>query len=269
MKLKTIEELSIDIPDRLYHYTSIDSLAMILSTRKLRFTRLDLVNDPEEAAANDLPISRELVFATCWTGVEEESLPMWKMYTPISRGVRISMPWDFLEHERRDVTGKPLNYMFSLHEYLQVERENGNTMHTRLANGPYKIYYAKPYEDHRSSCITTTDTKRLFSLTDLGTIKKSYWEFEQEWRYKLYATASTALSSPDDEYCDLIEQMYHHSNHVITKHLFVPISETALQSMQIMIGPSADPAIEVIVRSLLKSCDIDAKIDHSTIKVNW
>lgn len=263
------EELQISIPDRLYHYTSIDALAMILSTRKLRFTRLDLVNDPEEAAANDLPISRELVFATCWTDVEEESLPMWKMYTPSHRGIRISLPWDFLEHDTRSKTGDIQNYMFGLKEYLIVGRENGNTMHTRIANGPYKIIYAKQHEDHRTSCITTTNENRFFSLKDLGTIKKSHWEFEQEWRYKIYATASEALSSIDDEYCDLVEQMYHHNNHVTTEHLFVPLSETALQGMQITIGPSANPAIEVIVSSLLKSCNIDAAICRSEIKVKW
>ena len=34
---------------KIYHYTSIESLALILKTQKIRFTRLDRVDDVREA----------------------------------------------------------------------------------------------------------------------------------------------------------------------------------------------------------------------------
>ncbi len=43
------------LPDVLYHYTSVETLALILDKCLLRFGRLDSVNDPEEASASDLP----------------------------------------------------------------------------------------------------------------------------------------------------------------------------------------------------------------------
>lgn len=35
---------------RLYHYTTIEALAMILKTRSIKFNRLDRVDDMEELA---------------------------------------------------------------------------------------------------------------------------------------------------------------------------------------------------------------------------
>lgn len=36
------------IPKYLYHYTNVDSLLKILQSQTIRFTRLDLLNDPYE-----------------------------------------------------------------------------------------------------------------------------------------------------------------------------------------------------------------------------
>ncbi len=79
-------------PEALYHYTSIETLALIFEHKTLRFSRLDGVNDPEEASTVDLPLASTLVFASCWTARDRETLAMWKMYTPNMQGVRIKLP---------------------------------------------------------------------------------------------------------------------------------------------------------------------------------
>lgn len=257
------------VPDRLYHYTSIEALAMILSTRKLRFTRLDLVNDPEEAISHDLDISRELVFASCWGGDEEESLPMWKMYTPAKRGVRISLPWNFLSCYRYDESRDVHNYMFALTDLLPIERDSGAMRYTSAVDGPYKMSYTKNEDEHKSSCITKNDEVTIFTLTELGTKKRKHWEFEQEWRYRIMGVQSSATHSPGSDDSRFIQEMFDPTNHVKTKHLFAPLCEKALQQMQIMIGPSPDPSTEVIVKALLSAHNINAEITKSTIKINW
>lgn len=66
--------------EKIFHYTSIDSLAMILSTRKLRFTRLDNVDDVTEAQTHaGIPFGKYF-FVNCWTQEEEDNLAQWKMY---------------------------------------------------------------------------------------------------------------------------------------------------------------------------------------------
>lgn len=41
---------------RIYHYTNIDTLALILKNRTIRFNRLDNVDDLEEGKAESLGI---------------------------------------------------------------------------------------------------------------------------------------------------------------------------------------------------------------------
>ncbi|KAB2970349.1 DUF2971 domain-containing protein [Zoogloea sp.] len=257
------------VPDRLYHYTSIEALAMILSTRKLRFTRLDLVNDPEEAISHDLNISRELVFASCWGGDEEESLPMWKMYTPAKRGVRISLPWDFLSHYRCDESKDIHNYVFALNELMPIMRESGSARYTSSVFGPYKMVYTKSDEAHKSSCITEVDKIKKFTVRDLGTKKKRHWEFEQEWRFKVSGVQTDAIYDPESDDSKFIEEMFDSNNHVTTRHVYAPLSEDALQKMHIMIGPSPDPSTEILVNALLRSEGVDAIVMHSNISINW
>ena len=41
-------------PTYLYHYTSINNLALILNSQRIRFTRADLVNDLDEINVKDV-----------------------------------------------------------------------------------------------------------------------------------------------------------------------------------------------------------------------
>ena len=83
---------------RIYHYTSIDSLALILKNRTLRFSRLDRVDDLEEARVeqNQYDLSKFL-FVSCWTENGEESIPLWKMYSGGAGGVRIGVDKEMFE----------------------------------------------------------------------------------------------------------------------------------------------------------------------------
>lgn len=61
----------------IFHYTSIDTLALILRNHTMRFSRLDKVDDIEESELSSGPTRVKLgnyVFASCWTHCEEESI---------------------------------------------------------------------------------------------------------------------------------------------------------------------------------------------------
>ena len=77
---------------RIFHYTNLDSLALILKTRNIRFTRMDRVDDIREAQ-NHLGIDfGKYFFVSCWTTDAKESIPQWNMYSDQMRGVRIELP---------------------------------------------------------------------------------------------------------------------------------------------------------------------------------
>lgn len=52
---------------KLYHYTTIDTLALILKNRTIRFNRLDKVDDLEEKVVSCGVNLGQYIFASCWT----------------------------------------------------------------------------------------------------------------------------------------------------------------------------------------------------------
>lgn len=80
-----------EAPAVLYHYTSLDTLAMILHNRTIRFSRLDKVDDPQEQRSADSQNLGKMKLVSCWTSSDEESIPMWREYAGAECGVRIQM----------------------------------------------------------------------------------------------------------------------------------------------------------------------------------
>lgn len=60
---------------RIYHYTSLESLALILQNKTIRFNRLDKVDDLEEGNVESLGIKFcKYIFVSCWTEDENENI---------------------------------------------------------------------------------------------------------------------------------------------------------------------------------------------------
>ena len=61
------------IPKYVYHYTSIDSLKKIIESKKIRFKRLDLLNDPYEGLHEFENLDnysgelRKVIYCSWWT----------------------------------------------------------------------------------------------------------------------------------------------------------------------------------------------------------
>ena len=78
---------------KIFHYTTIEILALILKHHTIRFNRLDQVDDLEESIYTSGPINLNLskyTYVSCWTKSEEENLALWKMYAGF-KGIRIAM----------------------------------------------------------------------------------------------------------------------------------------------------------------------------------
>lgn len=78
--------------DYLYHYTSIESLALILKNHTIRFTSLDQMDDKQEKMSYDLKNGGQFCYISSWTSDSNESIPMWNMYSSICAGARIKLP---------------------------------------------------------------------------------------------------------------------------------------------------------------------------------
>jgi len=82
---------------RIHHYTSIETLGLILKNRTIRFNRSDQVDDPDEIELeiNGYPFAKYLLLS-CWTLEEDESIPKWGLYAGKGHGVRITLNSDHL-----------------------------------------------------------------------------------------------------------------------------------------------------------------------------
>ena len=79
-------------PSTLYHYTNLETLALILENRTIRLMPLTGVDDRQESMTADSSRIASFVFVSCWTDDSKESIPMWRMYASLEAGVRIALP---------------------------------------------------------------------------------------------------------------------------------------------------------------------------------
>ena len=80
-----------NIPQYLYHYTSVEKLALILQNRTIRFNSLDRMDDLQEKETKDIKNIGQFIYVSAWTSEEKESIPMWNMYSSLDAGVRIRL----------------------------------------------------------------------------------------------------------------------------------------------------------------------------------
>lgn len=85
--------------DYLYHYTSLETLALILQNRTFRLNNLAAMDDLEEGSFIDLGKIGRFIYSSSWTKDAMESIPLWQLYTPDMSGVRIKMPENIFEEE--------------------------------------------------------------------------------------------------------------------------------------------------------------------------
>lgn len=253
------------LPETLFHYTSIEALAQILASRSLRFSRLDSVNDPEEALACDLPQASTLVFASCWTAQERESLAMWRMYTPDMQGVRIQLPNNpFRGRHRPEVFSKG-GWAQLTDDLLRITRKGGGEMNTRSIVGPNKIFYTDDFKYRNVQCLLNQGDSWTLQLYDLGMVKNTHWAFEEEWRYTVLANTRemvcSGASSPSHPWINLEDYP------VATEALFVSLDPTSLESMEVLLGPCVTDGQKVMVEALITKYAPNAVVRRSEIKV--
>jgi len=258
-----------NIPEYLYHYTSIANLVLILSSGSIRFSRLDLVKDPEEGQADDLPIASRHVFVSCWTAEESESIPMWSLYAPDMRGCRIRLPVDFLETAPPVFNaGIPRRELINPLE-VRVGTENLKEdfpVTVKYIDGPIQIQYTEDESILRPQVIDVNGNELVIDTRFLGTAKRPEWGFEREWRCRIVAVLEN-LRDPMPESLGgnnpLFKSIY--SLPMRTKALDPKLRPEVLKRIEITMGPLAERADWEIVNLAKERYAPEATVVESTI----
>lgn len=270
---------------RIYHYTSIESLALILKTRKLRFSRLDGVDDVKEAQMHAEIDFGKFFFVSCWTQQEEESIPQWSMYSREMQGVRIGMPiYPFTNRPLRPKPGwegviwngeilSPLSFesiwgngyfiapMFLNREHFagaveyvdNVEKEYANSIQRKVNPGGHV-------------------NLKIDGLPFLPRKKSRDWAFQKEYRFSLFVLPSLPLPDGGPGTAEFSNQVGQHmSNSFINnidpgiKYVDVPLSDEALRNLVVRTGPLTTPGGLTCVEALVRSFAPEARIEESSL----
>jgi hypothetical protein len=251
---------------QLYHYTSIDTLALIFKNKTIRFNRLDRVNDPQEALSKEYRKLQKIVFVSCWTDNKVESIPLWKIYAGLN-GVRISMP--ILMFQGRNDNHKSTNddrlYRFHLEvPHCEIKGHQGNSGYyceVGLIGGPTRIRYVKNEELYLNN-IYPDEAYIKNDFRFVGTIKSEDWSFEKEVRFRTFGVAEYTTDREDMSPETLSELI------IDTEFVDIPLDNSALDEMEILLGPKISDGEHLLIESLRDKYAQNAKIYLSNIKIN-
>ena len=133
--IKVLYERNARMKKYLYHYTSIETLLLILKYKTLAFNSLQNVDDLEERDSKDIKQIGKICYVSCWTYESRESIPLWSMYTPNMQGVRIRLE----------------EYPFVKYNFRQGEYYFKNDVETYIDYA--KLYDEKLYKTKDSDCL--------------------------------------------------------------------------------------------------------------------
>lgn len=155
---------------RLFHYTKLETLKLILESNKLRFTSLLNVDDKEEKWTKDMYDYGKHIFVCCFTDDEKESIPIWNMYAEQGKGVRLEFDGEIF-NKFTDI--KP------------VENNKEAKIIVALNKNVYPIIYTDDEEKLYPTIKKEVDGEFGHYIGELGIYKNTNWDFQKEWRYSL------------------------------------------------------------------------------------
>lgn len=271
----------------LYHYTSIETLALILENKTLCFNNLLYVDDSEEAETFDMEKLGKFVYVSCWTRDEKESIPLWNLYTPDMHGVRIRLPqFPFKKYKYKK--GK---YFLDkdVDTYINIEKLYNEDKVSIILTQPelIEIEYTDDIEKLYPKVRTTSSKEDLrkylnegkiendkfkvkYSFTELGKYKRKEWSFQKEWRY-IYFVSPMGLKEANpptlEKQRELIRRIQDKEYKPAYSRMFFDLDDKALENIEVLCGPKMNDAEKIIVKTLLKQYCPNGIYKESKLKI--
>lgn len=184
---KTFKQLN-----KLYHYTTIDTLDKILESKALRFNRNDKLNDMlEHSRSLDAGFD---YYVSCFTHNEKESIPLWFMYAQ-KMGVRIAFNsknlfknklYFFHKGEKKYFSYEVRGYDGNTPTYNNIYEIGGTTIEIGEPLATKVIYDDEILElKHTQKYGGGSIHISMTNVYQLAAIKGTAWSYECEYRYFL------------------------------------------------------------------------------------
>ena len=263
---------------KIYHYTTIESLALILKNKTLLFNRLDCVDDIEEGSVVSSGIAiGKYVFVSCWTESAEESIPLWKMYAGDKVGVRIGLEKDmFRKHLYMNPFFGGQQWTGSMVLPLskeQLEAPDHFVLPVLTFNGDFfyrKVQYVDDVREKTNNAVVITPdadghTTAKIAFGEIGRYKQKRWDFQKETRFVLTILPFNPLFANPNEVGSIALNSYMQNKPIGFDKYFMHLDETVLGNIEITLSPNATDGQRIIVESLTKQFAPNAIIKPSSL----
>lgn len=263
-------------PERLYHYTTVESLALILKNKTLRLNPLNKMDDLQEAQSDTVQNYGQCVFVSSWTDMKEESIPMWKMYSSMDAGVRISMApdpfqiFDLTTNSFRDPTDEEWQNRQMSKAFYPVIDIPESVKHYICPNSILgKQLCEVEYTDDPSKLVPSIEQieggKCHVDIGKMGRYKHKQWSFQREYRYKLITTPFSLPVSIDAWNLVVSAMVQYGGMKSPVDYIDLHLAENKLSDMVITTSPCISEANRIIIESLVQSYCPNAKIEKSAL----
>lgn len=270
------------IPNYLYHYTNIDTLALILKNRTIRFNSLINMDDLQERQVADLETMAGIVFVSCWTDQEHEIIPMWKMYSSLDAGIRIKMrSFPFEKYEGIPEKLNHFNGRYAVsgqerYDYTLISEDEminqrfwcPDALHAEDNAYLYKVEYTNDKEKLYPTLFREGDKGKYIKMNLLGKYKSEYWSFQNEWRYLLqcYPDHFTLNEELQARFVEIATNLIKNGDFKpIFSHIDLKVSQESFEDMEITLAPCVTEGQRAIVEALKASYNPNLVIRDSAL----
>lgn len=265
--------------DRLYHYTTVESLALILKNRTLRLNPLDKMDDLQEAQSLSRQNYGQFVYVSSWTDMKEESIPMWKMYSSMTSGVRISLPpcpfqiFDLSQNCFRDPTLQERASMYTttaLYPVVNIydDLQRNVSTATNIGQQLHKVEYTDDVEKLCPKLEKIDGDKAYIALDMMGIYKSSIWSFQSEYRYLIRSIPCNLLGGNAMQNWSIVVNTMIQMGGVESNRQYIDLrlAGNMLDQMVITTSPAISPSNKIIVEALLSQFCPKARIESSALE---
>jgi hypothetical protein len=266
----------------LYHYTNIETLALIFKNHTIRFNSLDKVDDLQEQETADVKNFGQFFYISSWTDDATESIPMWNMYASLNLGVRIKLrknPFKIYNNTADELSkvvnmpviddsnGKPFQTLIPLTEIFQKGFFSTQAMSKQLL---LKVEYTNNTEKLYPK-ILKIDRDGFgfgFEIGNFGRHKNLHWKFQKEWRYIMNMIPLNLNQSQDKirhDFDDIVVKIISGKEKQPFPYYDMRLSDEAFSDMEITLSPRISAGSRIIVQNLVEKYNPSATIIESNL----
>jgi hypothetical protein len=245
-------------PNCLYHYTTLNTLDLILKNKTIRFNSLANVDDLSEPLYNNKSYGKYFL-VSCWTEASQEMLEMWKTYSDDMTGVRIKLdlfPFRQYKMPEQIKLGENTVKFASNHGYIPIEDIFGSdyVIFDKLTLRPVK--YLSKLEVDRIRVDDILGQKDYATVTlsvrNIWGLKYDFWSSQQEWRYILQSLPISDDERISNDFSQILINNYACLKPVSLEYYDLRIDDKSLSEMEVMVGPRGN--FEDVVKIVNKYC---------------